>query len=132
MSIHIRHGKNRSDRYAILSQLTLDTLTEYWKVYRKPMGYLFPNPRDPEKPMASFWVSRHIHLQEEKLGWPERFTPHSFRHAFGTHLYEQGVELPVIQTLLGHKSLNSTMIYVHLASPAKNQLVNPLDHLFES
>ena len=79
--------------------------------------------------MASFWVSRHIHLQEEKLGWPERFTPHSFRHAFGTHLYEQGVELPVIQTLLGHKSLTSTMIYVHLASPAKNRFVNPLDAL---
>ena len=129
MSIHIRHGKNRSDRYAILSQLALDALTEYWTAYHKPMGYLFPNPKNPEKPMASFWVSRHIHLQEEKLGWPERFTPHSFRHAFGTHLYEQGVELPVIQTLLGHKSLTSTMIYVHLASPAKNRFVNPLDAL---
>ena len=132
MTIHIRHSKNRSDRYATLSQLALDTLTEYWKVYRKPMGFLFPNQRDPEKPMSTFWVSRHIHLQEKKLGWPERFTPHSFRHAFGTHLYEQGVELPVIQTLLGHKSLSSTMIYVHLASPANHRFVNPLDHLFES
>ena len=131
MSIHIRHGKNRSDRYAVLSQLALDTLTEYWKAYRKPMGYLFPNPRNSEKPMSTFWVSNHVHMQERKLGWPERFTPHSFRHAFGTHLYENGVALPVIQTLLGHKSLNSTMIYVHLASPANNRFVNPLDSLMK-
>ena len=131
MSIHIRHGKNRSDRYAVLSQTALDTLTEYWRAYRKPMGFLFPNPRDTEKPMSTFWVSNHVHLQEKKLGWPERFTPHSFRHAFGTHLYEQGVDLAVIQTLLGHKSLNSTMVYVHLASPVSNRFVNPLDSLMK-
>ena len=130
MSIHIRHGKNRSDRYAILSQTALDALTDYWRAYHKPMGYLFPNPRDTEKPMSTFWVSRHIHEQETMLGWPERFTPHSFRHAFGTHLYEQGVDLAVIQTLLGHKSLSSTMIYVHLASPVSNRFINPLDALF--
>ena len=129
MSIHIRHGKNRSDRYAVLSQTALDTLTEYWKSYRRPRGYLFTDPRDPEKPMSTFWVSNHIHLQERQLGWSERFTPHSFRHAFGTHLYEQGVDLAVIQTLLGHKSLSSTMIYVHLASPVSNRFVNPLDSL---
>lgn len=132
MSIHIRHGKNRSDRYAVLSQTALDTLTEYWKAYRRPMGYLFTDPRDPEKPMSTFWVSNHIHLQERQLGWPERFTPHSFRHAFGTHLYEQGVDLAVIQTLLGHKSLSSTMIYVHLASPVSNRFVNPLDSLMSN
>ena len=131
MRIHIRHGKNRSDRYALLSQAALDTLTEYWKAYHKPMGYLFPNPRDHEKPMSTNWVSSHIHQQEEKLGWERRFTPHSFRHAFGTHLYEQGVELPVIQKLLGHKSLNSTMIYVHLASPGASPVVNPLDALLK-
>lgn len=130
MSIHIRHSKNRSDRYAVLSQTALDALTDYWRVCHKPMGFLFPNPRDKEKPMSTFWVSRHIHEQEALLGWPERFTPHSFRHAFGTHLYEQGVDLAVIQTLLGHKSLNSTMIYVHLASPVNNRFVNPLDALF--
>ena len=130
MSIHIRHGKNRSDRYAVLSQTALDALTDYWRTYNKPMGFLFPNPHNKEKPMSAFWVSRHIHEQEALLGWPERFTPHSFRHAFGTHLYEQGADLAVIQTLLGHKSLNSTMIYVHLASPVNNRFVNPLDALF--
>ena len=48
---------------------------------------------------------------EEKLGWPHRFTCHSLRHAFGTHLYENGVDLLTIKELLGHKSLASTLIY---------------------
>lgn len=64
---------------------------------------------------------------EEKLGWPHRFTCHSLRHAFGTHLYEDGVDLFTLKELLGHKSISSTLIYVHLAANGTKSVTSPLD-----
>lgn len=116
MRIHIRHGKNRSDRYAILSKRALDILTSYRFAFGRPRGWLFPKQTCPDKPIDTFYLSRHIHAVERSLGWEERITCHSLRHAFGTHLYEDGTDLLTIKALLGHKSLNSTTIYVHLAS----------------
>lgn len=127
MRIHIRHGKNRSDRYAILSKNALDILIQYWYAYGRPTGWLFPKQWDPSKPIDPFYLSRHIHAAERSLGWEERITCHSLRHAFGTHLYEDGVDLLTIKALLGHKSLNSTTIYVHLASNGVFNAVSPFD-----
>lgn len=129
MRIHISHGKNRSDRYAVLSQNALDILTQYWKEYGRPKGWLFPQQNNPDKPIDTFYLSRHIHDQEHRLGWEPRITCHSLRHAFGTHLYEDGVDLLTIKSLLGHKSLNSTTIYVHLASNGVGNAVSPFDRI---
>lgn len=104
MHIHIRHGKNRSDRYAILSKQS-----------------------DSSRPIDTFYLSRHIHDVEQSLGWEKRITCHSLRHAFGTHLYEDGIDLLTIKALLEHKSLNSTTIYVHLASNGISNAVSPFD-----
>ena len=120
MRIHITHGKNRSDRYAILSKQALDILTEYWFACGRPAGYLFPKQRDSSKPIDTFYLSRHIAKHEAELGWPKRITCHSFRHAFGT-----------IKTLLGHKSLESTTIYVHLAVSSKHTATSPFDCLMD-
>ena len=127
MRIHITHGKNRSDRFAILSRTALDILTQYWFAYHRPMGYLFPKQGGQDRPIDTFFLSRHIHAHEERLGWPRRLTCHSFRHAFGTHLYENGVDLLTIKALLGHKSLQSTMVYVHLAANGTKGAVSPFD-----
>ena len=127
MRIHIRHGKNRSDRYAILSKRALDILTAYWFEFGKPTGWLFPKQSDSSRPIDTFYLSRHIHDVEQSLGWEKRITCHSLRHAFGTHLYEDGVDLLTIKALLGHKSLNSTTIYVHLASNGISNAVSPFD-----
>ncbi len=129
MRIHITHGKNRSDRYAQLSAYALDTLTKYWFASGRPTGWLFPKQTDKNRPIDTFFLSRHIHEHEERLGWPKRITCHSFRHALGTHLYENGTDLLTIQVMLGHKSLNSTTIYVHLASSAISKVQNPLDRM---
>lgn len=131
MRIHIAHGKSRNDRYAILSKKALDILTEYWFAYNKPTGWLFPKQvkNDSARPIDTFYLSRHIHEHERRLGWEERLTCHSFRHAFGTHLYENGTDLLTIKALLGHKSLHSTTIYVHLASNGAAGAVSPLDRL---
>ena len=129
MRIHITHGKNRSDRYAILSKTALDILTQYWFSCGRPMGYLFPKQNGQDRPIDTFFLSRHIHAHEDRLGWPRRLTCHSFRHAFGTHLYENGVDLLTIKALLGHKSLNSTTIYVHLAGNGAVSAVSPFDRM---
>lgn len=127
MRIHITHGKNRSDRFAILSKGALDILTQYWFECGKPTGWLFPKQKDSSRPIDTFFLSRHIAKHEEELGWPKRLTCHSFRHAFGTHLYENGVDLMTIKTLMGHKSLNSTTIYVHLALNPTSGPISPFD-----
>ena len=130
MRIFIRHGKNRQSRYAILSQTALDILTQYWRAYGRPRGYLFPKQSGRDEPIDTFFLSRHIHEHERRLGWPERITCHSFRHAFGTHLYENGTDLFTIKALMGHKSLSSTTIYVHLAGGgAVCGVVSPFDRL---
>lgn len=131
MRIHITHTKGRNDRYAILSNMALDLLTEYWFAYGKPIDWLFPKQckKDSGTPIDTFFLSRHIHEHERKLGWDEKLTCHSFRHAFGTHLYEHGTDLLTIKALLGHKSLTSTTIYVHLANNGIHSAISPLDRL---
>jgi len=129
LRLHISHGKNRHDRYAILSKAALDLLTQYWFAYGKPTGYLFPKQNGEDRPIDTFFLSRHIHAHEDRLGWKHRLTCHSFRHAFGTHLYEDGVDLLTIKALMGHKSLNSTTVYVHLASNATGSAVSPFDRM---
>lgn len=129
MRLHITHSKNRNDRYAILSKAALDLLTQYWFECGRPMGYLFPKQRGEDRPIDTYYLSRHIHAHEDRLGWERRLTCHSFRHAFGTHLYENGTDLLTIKALMGHKSLNSTTIYVHLSSDSIRQTVSPLDYM---
>ena len=127
MRIHITHGKSRSDRFAILFNVALSILTEYWFAYGKPQNWFFPKQRDDDKPIDTFYLLRHIHAHEVRLGWQHRLTCHSFRHAFGTHLYENGTDLLTIKALLGHKSLNSTTIYVPLASNGVGRAISPFD-----
>lgn len=79
------------------------------------------------KDIDTFFLSRHIYAHEKCLGWEHRLTCHSFRHAFGTHLYENGTDLLTIKALLGHKSLHSTTIYVQLASNGIGRAISPFD-----
>lgn len=129
MKVHIYKSKNRQERFAPLSKFALDILTRYWFECGRPKEWLFPKQTDPTRPIDTFFLSRHIHEHEERLGWPKRITCHSFRHALGTHLYENGTDLLTIKAILGHKSLNSTTIYVHLAETSFSDVVNPLDQM---
>ena len=127
MRIHIAQAKNRSDRYAILSQKSLDMLTEYWYAYGKPTDWLFPAKCDVSKACKNGVLQRQVLEHRERLGLNPKLNCHSFRHAFGTHLYEAGTDLLTIKELLGHKSLTSTVIYVHLASFSSRNIKSPFD-----
>ena len=129
MRVHVRKSKGRSARYAILSEKSLDILTQYWYGHGRPRGYLFPKQRGTDAPIDTFYLNRCIHAHEEDLGWERRLTCHSFRHAFGTHLYENGADLLTIKELLGHSSLSSTAIYIHLAAASSKKSFSPLDRI---
>ena len=129
MRLHITHSKSRNDRYAILSQAALDLLTQYWFECGRPKGFLFPKQNGQDRPIDTFFLSRHVHAHEDRLGWRRRLTCHSFRHAFGTHLYENGTDLLTIKALMGHKSLHSTTVYVHLSGKAIRSAIIPFNLL---
>lgn len=127
MRIHIRHAKNRSSRYAILSTYALDLLTTYWFECDRPKEWLFPGAYKKESPYNPDSFSNKFVRYRKRFHWNERLTCHSFRHAFGTHLYENGTDLLTIKELLGHKSLLSTTIYIHLANNGVQSAISPFD-----
>ncbi|WFF72255.1 tyrosine-type recombinase/integrase [Proteiniclasticum sp. QWL-01] len=124
--IFIRASKNRSERYATLSKKAVLILTKYYYQYGRPRGWLFPNKKG-DGPVKSAFFGRLISLHLKSLNWSKHVTAHSFRHAFATHLYESGTDLLTIQKLLGHKSINSTTIYIHLARTGPVNFTNPFD-----
>lgn len=127
MRIHIRHSKNRSARYAILSRYALDLLTSYWFQCGRPREWLFPACRKKGAPYNPTAFSNKFVKYRKKFHWNQELTCHSFRHAFGTHLYENGTDLLTIKELLGHKSLLSTAIYIHLANNGVQSAISPFD-----
>lgn len=129
MRIHVTHGKNRQDRYAMLSPAALRELEVYWRKCGKPRNYLFPQRRNPDKPNDPQNVELHMRNAEDKLGWPHRFTCHSLRHAFATHFYEETHDLLTLQHLLGHKSIVSTTIYITLSNATLRRYSSPFDSL---
>jgi site-specific recombinase XerD len=128
MMIHVRHGKGDKARYTLLSRTLLADLRVYWQ-RDKPNPWLFPG-RHKDKPICDTAIQRAFQRARERAGIRKEVTVHTLRHSFATHLLEQGVNLFTIKELLGHKSIKTTMIYLHLQDSGIAKIVNPLDHLF--
>jgi site-specific recombinase XerD len=126
MRIYVRCSKTRSDRFVPLSSNALNILTNYWFAFDKPKGWLFPGTKQ-DMPIVNFTVTQFVTNHAKAINWNKPISPHMFRHAFATHLYEQGTDLIVIQKLLGHKSILSTSIYVHLAKNHPLDFHSPFD-----
>jgi len=116
-AVHVRQGKGKRDRYVELSPTLLEALREYWRAYR-PKSWLFPG-EDPDRPMHPTAVQRSFKLARLQARIAKPVSPHTLRHCFATHLLEAGRNLREIQLQLGHGSLNTTAIYLHVASRAK-------------
>lgn len=129
--ILIREGKGGKDRAVPLSTALLRSLRAYWRsCITKPKTFLFPGS-DISKPMVRRWVERIVTNTALKAGITKKVSPHTLRHSFATHLLEDGVNVRVIQFLLGHKSLKTTATYMHIAKNYVNQAKSPLDSLYE-
>ncbi len=127
MLLHIRQAKGHKDRYAPLSPIALDLLREWWSQTMRgtrPTGLLFPCAKDPHQPIHHSTVQRALKLAVRSAGITKRVSPRTLRHSFATHLMEQGMNLRVIQVLLGHAHTRTTEIYTHV-SPAHAR--SPLD-----
>lgn len=125
--IRVNQGKGRKDRYVMLSEPLLGTLRDYWRE-KRPAPWLFPG-QDPSRPLTRASVENLFARAREKAGIRKRVSPHSLRHSFATHLLERGVNIRVIQRLLGHRSLRSTEIYTHVAASYVQDTKSPLDDL---
>ncbi len=127
MLLRVRHGKGGKDRYVPLSQTLLDQLRRYWRYYRPPC-WLFPGA-DPGRALTAGTVQKLCTKAARKAGLSKKVTPHTFRHTFATHHLEAGTNLKTIQVLLGHRTLNTTSIYLHVAAQAPGQSRDALDLL---
>ncbi len=126
-------GKRNRERALPLTDSILQMLREVWKTHRSPR-WLFPSRRLlTHLPDATARVA--FEKARDKCGFDKNFRPHSLRHSFATHMLERGVDIRIIQLLLGHSSLRSTEIYTHLTDPLRAQLRKLLedttDGLFE-
>ena len=74
-------------------------------------------------------VGKAITKVADLSGIQKLITAHVFRHSFATHLLEDGVSIRVVQELLGHKSIETTQIYLHCLNRPGETVVSPLDRL---
>ena len=133
MTLRVEQGKGRKDRYAMLPPILLERLRAWWRVGHDqgkilPNGWLFPG-MDPVDPLTTRQLNRAIHAAAEAAGIDKRVSMHTLRHSFATHLLEQKVDIRVIQVLLGHKQLETTTIYAHVATDLLREVISPLEGL---
>ena len=127
MQIRVGQGKGNKDRYTLLSKCVLVDLREYWCAYR-PQNWLFFG-RYKDKPVTRGGIQWIFKAAKAKAQINKPATVHSLRHSFATHLLEQGVDIFTIQRLLGHTSIRTTLIYIHIQRHHLRQVVSPFDLL---
>lgn len=130
--IYIRHSKNHSDRYIPLPESIWQMILQYWYSFpneSRPREWLFTQQTRLDHPMDKQWIQREVLLLRKSLGMDSRISAHSFRHAYATRCYENGMDLLTLKAYMGHNSINSTCIYVKLAASYKDGFINPFDQL---
>jgi integrase len=127
MVIHVANGKGGKQRYVMLSPKLLGILRAYWAIER-PRPWLFPG-RGGEKPLDPSTLNAACAAAVAATGISKHATLHSLRHAFATHLVEQGVDVTIMQALLGHSHLSTTIRYISVATRTITGVKSPLEHL---
>lgn len=127
MQVHIRGGKNHWDHWTLLSQHSLNLLTEYWRSYPVQREYLFVALKAPYKPLKKSGVEAMVKKIGRLVGINNAH-PHTLRHSFASHMVEQGVSLENIQAMMGHRDADSTHKYIHVSNKSLMGIKSPLDH----
>ena len=133
MVIRVEQGKGSKDRHAMLSPALLALLRHWWHVAQAQRrmlkgGWLFPG-QNPVNPLSTRQLRRGMDASVKLAGLDKHVSLHSLRHAFATHLLEQGVDIRLIQVLLGHKHLETTAMYSQVGTRTLRDTYNPLDAL---
>ncbi len=127
MVIRVECGKGGKDRYVMLSQQLLAILRSYWRLAR-PERFLFPK-RDEDKPIEPHVLYAACRSAVAAAGLDKRVSVHVLRHSFATHLLESGVDIRIIQVLLGHENLSTTARYTQVSTHLIAATKSPLDRL---
>jgi integrase/recombinase XerD len=153
MMVHVHHGKGAKDRYIPLPQSTLQQLRRFWPTHRHPT-FLFPAdgrdhrsgrpakrtgtgpqpvpvPSQATTPMSLTAAQGAMKQITRKINFGKKVSIHTLRHSYATHLLEAGVSLRLIQQYLGHTSLQTTMVYLHLTHSAATDARKVIDGLFQ-
>jgi integrase/recombinase XerD len=127
MRLFVEDGKGGKDRYTLLSEICIDVLREYWQKYRPkhPEGWLFLGTYNVNH-ITSAGIENAFNTAVKRANITKNVSIHSLRHAFATHLLEDGATLLQVKELLGHSSIQSTTIYLHLAN-LTSDIKSPLD-----
>jgi integrase/recombinase XerD len=133
MLIRVERGKGGRYRNAMLSPNLLALLRAWWREGRRqgamlPEGWLFPG-QNPIRPITTRQLSRVVEEAAKAAGLAKRVSPHTLRHSFATHLLEDGVDIRVIQVLLGHAKLDNTALYTKVATRTVRAVTSPLDKI---
>lgn len=127
MVLRIEQGKGARDRYVTLSPQLLSILRAYWRAER-PATWLFPG-RQTGMPVAVDTLQEACRLARQRAGLAKPATMHTLRHSFATHLLEAGIDLRIIQVLLGHRRISTTALYTQVTPVLIARTPSPLDRL---
>jgi integrase/recombinase XerD len=119
----VRRGKGSKDRLFVLSEKLVLDIQKYLE--RREHKFVFSK----DAPLTTRNIQKIIKGTKTRAGLSKKVTPHTLRHSFATHLLEQGTDIRLIQSLLGHSSLNTTQVYTHVSTEQIKKIKNPLDNL---
>jgi len=128
MVIRVENGKGGKDRYVMLSEILLSLLRKYWRDDR-PRGSVWVFPGSEGRPLDVGVLQAACRKARNEAGLGKRATFHTLRHCFATHLLEAGTDIRIIQELLGHSQLATTVRYTHVAVTTISRTISPLDRL---
>jgi integrase/recombinase XerD len=129
MTIMIRQSKGKKDRLAGLSPVLLVMLREYAKEYKpKKNGFLFEG-NGKDIPYSTRSLQEVLLAAKKKAGIIKPGSIHGLRHSFATHLVDRGTDISMIQKLLGHNSIKTTLRYLHTSNKDLLKIISPLDDL---
>lgn len=130
MLLHI-HGKGNKDRYVPLPERSLQELRQLWRTHRSP--WLFPaRPRAglaTDRPVRASALQAAFHRAVQQSGVGKAAHVHTLRHSYATHLLEAGVNLRIIQEILGHATPTTTALYTHLTQQTRHAVAIPINEL---
>jgi site-specific recombinase XerD len=128
LQIRVVEGKGKKDRYVPLSKLIAKKFPKYLETCN-PKIFLFNSTNG--KKFSHTGIQRIVRMAKIKSGILKKVSTHTFRHTYATHLLESGVDLLTIKNILGHASISTTLVYLHVAQFEVQKFVSPLDLLYK-
>jgi integrase/recombinase XerD len=128
MRVRVVQAKGRKDRYTILSTKTLEILRLYYK-FAKPSNYLFEAQGKKGSCLSGATLHNIVKINAAKAGIKKNISFHTLRHCFATHLLESGIDIRLIQKYMGHSSLRTTAVYLHMSETAPAGIISPMDSM---